>query len=787
MTSLMLGVQQPVVGQTLNAGLPDVVNFAQHAPVNPGDSTSFAGVATVTIGNDHTTITSTHNPVTGDIDTKVRDKFGAPASESHSKIVPGTGGLTRDTTIIDKSGISEIRTVDDGQGNLITWTANPDGSHSVHYHKSNIIVVEPAPGSSTPTQIIQLSPDGTSGHVTMWHSDGSASSADFRPSLYGTPVTEYTSSEGTSLEVLTVPGRTNGQPISIVTDAMGNRAVVQPDGTTTAVDKYNTALGGPGYGNKFDPSSATWVTDPITSRGPMVRVSDGTSIQKWYGRKPDGSKYELDAYFDEQGNLRGIGNADSKGIKYTSYGSIDGIFVPTDTIDLDAGNAIDNRQLVYDAVMVVFGIPELAILGTRLGVGIGGRYFGSQLAGQGASLTGRELAVAGLGAGDALTGLAGGARAARNPALPSSTPQFQAPRPSPTPARIELPQLSANAPKLRPNSPAQSPISVAASVPRDVYLRPGMGAPLSQALKSEAQIGQAVRDLNMQVEQLLMLETRAKTMVSAGARSTSAERHVDSALNVGGRSSTPAAQNTRAATRDIRTTGVNSNPGIPRNGGYGPRNGRVGSGTGGVTPGAPRGGGTSPSQNSIQKTLKTKKRNKKADVAPSGGLAPRLNSDGSYTIFLERKNNWSKADFRRKIAVLKRASDKGALSRKPDNQPTRHGNAQSSTRTTLENSINKDYSDELREIDRRYARKVIDKDDRDRMRNEAAALHARRQERLKSKEMDHLHELQLNGLDARGNIGPIEGITNHGVGQQIRNQLRAIPGGTTIRIEVLKW
>lgn len=518
----MLGVQQPVVGQTLNSGLSDVVDFAQHAPVNPGDSTSFAGVATVTIGNDYTTITSTHNPATGDIDTKVRDKFGALASESHSEIVPGTGGLTRDTTIIGKSGISKIRTVDDGQGNLITWTANPDGSHSVHYHKSNIIVVEPAPGSSTPTQIIQLSPDGTSGHVTMLHSDGSTSSADFRPSLYGTPVTDYTRSDGTSLEVLTVPGRTNGQPISIVTDAMGNRAVVQPDGTTTPVDKYNTTIGGPGYGNKFDPSSATWVTDPITSRGPMVRLPDGTSIQKWHGRQPDGSEYELDAYFDEHGNLRGIGNADFQGVEYTSYSSIDGIFVPTETIDLDAGNVKDDRQLVYDAVTALIGIPELAILGTRLGIGIGARYFGSRLAGQGASLTGRELAVAGLGAGDALTGLAGGARAAKNPALPSSTPQFQAPRPSSTPARIELPQLSANAPKLRPNSPAQSPISVAVSVPRDVYLRPGMGVPLSQTLKSEAQIGQAVRDINTQFEQLLMFEFKAKTLVSASARNNNA-------------------------------------------------------------------------------------------------------------------------------------------------------------------------------------------------------------------------------------------------------------------------
>ncbi|WP_194829410.1 hypothetical protein [Nocardia sp. XZ_19_231] len=444
-------MQQPSAAQTMYQGLPDVVNFAQNAPVNPGDSTSFAGVATVTIGGDHTRITDTHNSITGDGQTMVRDKFGALVSVKTSEIVPGTGGLTRDATIVDRLGVSQVRIVDDGYGNRITWTANPDGSHSVHYSSTNIIVVEPAPGSSLPAQIIQLSPDGQSGHVIMSHSNGETSTADFGPGVFGAPVTKYTRSDGTSVEVLTVPGRTKSQPVSIVNDAMGNRAVVQPDGTTTPVDRYNTAIGGPSYGNKFDPSNATWIPDPITSRGPMVRVPDGTSIQKWHGRKPDGSKYEFDAYFDEQGNLRGIGGGDSTGIKYTSYSSIDGIYVPTDTINLDAGNAIDNRQLVYDAVMIAFGVPELAFLGTRLGVGLGSRYFGSRLAGQGASLTGRELAIAGLGAGDALTGLTGGATAAKNLTLPSSTPQVRRP---PVPAVPSARPPLTNARQNRPAAPS---------------------------------------------------------------------------------------------------------------------------------------------------------------------------------------------------------------------------------------------------------------------------------------------------------------------------------------------
>ncbi|WP_431954009.1 toxin glutamine deamidase domain-containing protein [Nocardia lijiangensis] len=467
-TTVLLGVEPPVTGQTLSPGLPDVVEFAQNAPVKPGDSTSFAGIATVTVGGDESRITDVHNPVTGDSHTTVRNKFGALVAESTSHVVPGTGGLTRDTTIVDQFGISQVRTVDDGFGNLITWTANPDGSHSVFYHKTNVLVVEPAPGSSTPAQVVQLSPDRTSGHVTMWHSNGETSTADFSAGLFGAPVTTYTRSGGTAAEVLTVPGQTNGQPISIVTDPLGNRAVVQPDGTTTPVDKYNTAIGGPGYGNKFDPASATWIADPIIRRGPMVQVPDGTTVQKWFGRRRDGSEYELTAYFDKQGNLRGVGDEDYTGIKYTSFSSVDGIYVPTDTIELDAGNVTDDRQIVFDAVFIASGIPEMALLGARIGMRAGSWYFGRQLAGQGAALTSRELAIAGLGAGDgALTGLARGSGATTSPSLPYS-PQVRGRVPVPDRAsaspRWRAP--SANAPRMQPNALLQGSISVSASAPR---------------------------------------------------------------------------------------------------------------------------------------------------------------------------------------------------------------------------------------------------------------------------------------------------------------------------------
>lgn len=91
----------------------------------------------------------------------------------------------------------------------------------------------------------------------------------------------------------------------------------------------------------------------------MIQVPDGTALQKWTGRRRDGSEYELTAYFDQKGNLRGLGDHDYKGLKYTSFDYVDGIFVPADTLRLDAGNVADDRQLVFDAVFLAFGIPDI--------------------------------------------------------------------------------------------------------------------------------------------------------------------------------------------------------------------------------------------------------------------------------------------------------------------------------------------------------------------------------------------------------------------------------------------
>ncbi|MFI9506937.1 hypothetical protein [Nocardia sp. NPDC052566] len=217
-------------------------------------------------------------------------------------------------------------------------------------------------------------------------------------------------------------------------------------------------------------------------------------------------------------------------------------------------------------------------------------------------------------------------------------------------------------------------------------------------------------------------------------------------------------------------------------GGTGGGTGRGGTG-GGSGGGRPPSSGTSP----LWRQIKRKRLNKKADVEPSRDPVPTMNADGSYTIRLERKDHWSKKDFRRKVAVLKRASDDGRLSRKPDSVAARGGNSQSTLRTKFKKGIEDDFNAEIRNIERRYQRKSITQTERDTLRAEAEALRDRRLERFKTKEMDHLQELQLNGADDIGNLGPIENITNHGLGQQIRNQLANVPDGAKVVIEVLKW
>ncbi|MCS3781605.1 DNA/RNA non-specific endonuclease [Tsukamurella ocularis] len=68
-------------------------------------------------------------------------------------------GGSVDTTVKNADGTtSSMRSVPDGNGGVTTFTANPDGSHSVHYPDGSR-VEEPAAGASTPAQ--SYAPDPT--------------------------------------------------------------------------------------------------------------------------------------------------------------------------------------------------------------------------------------------------------------------------------------------------------------------------------------------------------------------------------------------------------------------------------------------------------------------------------------------------------------------------------------------------------------------------------------------------------------------------------------------------
>lgn len=52
--------------------------------------------------------------------------------------------------------------------------------------------------------------------------------------------------------------------------------------------------------------------------------------------------------------------------------------------------------------------------------------------------------------------------------------------------------------------------------------------------------------------------------------------------------------------------------------------------------------------------------------------------------------------------------------------------------------------------------------------------------RIKNMDVDHMHELQLNGLDVRGNLSMLDKSVNRSIGAQIQKQLKDLPVGTKI-------
>ncbi|MFE3794107.1 DUF3990 domain-containing protein [Nocardia tengchongensis] len=363
-------------------------------PPAPGQTIALpSGNTTIATGADHTTIIGTADPVTGHNKTDVLDRNGLLIATAESDIVLGSGGLSRDTTVTSIGGaVTQVRSVDDGYGHLTTWTANPDGSHSVRY-ADGTVVKEHAPGSNTPDEVVQLDPDGLGGHVTEYNLDGTTTQADFRPGILNAPVTEITGPDGEKIQVVTVPGQTNGAPYSIITNPDLTRVIYQPDGSTVPIDRYNDMIGGSSYGNQFDPLTGTWRSDPVTARGPIITAPDGTSTQDWTYRNRQGEQRTATATFDKNGNLTALQSGDYTGFDSSAFKTVDGITVPAWSGHADAGNVKDDTRLYWDAILSVSGLPEI---GYRAGLAIGTRLIARELAAKGVSEAGIHLATSTL-------------------------------------------------------------------------------------------------------------------------------------------------------------------------------------------------------------------------------------------------------------------------------------------------------------------------------------------------------------------------------------------------------
>ncbi|MEE3920570.1 hypothetical protein V2I01_27060 [Micromonospora sp. BRA006-A] len=140
--------------------------------------------------------------------------------------------------------------------------------------------------------------------------------------------------------------------------------------------------------------------------------------------------------------------------------------------------------------------------------------------------------------------------------------------------------------------------------------------------------------------------------------------------------------------------------------------------------------------------------------------SPTESEPPTKVVRVERRDFHATAQFRRKMAALKKLSDSGKLY-KATNPVQR------------DKSITDGYKDRIRQ-------KIWDKywpHDKD--------LANRLSQRLSDYHPDHVWELQLGGPDTVDNLKLLHGRTNTDIGSQIWGQIQNLPDGTPIRIEVV--
>ncbi|MEU6249522.1 hypothetical protein [Glycomyces sp. NPDC047010] len=129
-----------------------------------------------------------------------------------------------------------------------------------------------------------------------------------------------------------------------------------------------------------------------------------------------------------------------------------------------------------------------------------------------------------------------------------------------------------------------------------------------------------------------------------------------------------------------------------------------------------------------------------------------------WTVTLRMHEGWDRSDFEAKANHLKNLGDEGKLVKTPDT-----------------GDLRSDQTDAWRAAKEREAfAEATDQADLD-----------RRLAELDGQQVDHAQDLQLGGKDGPDNMWGIDSATNHGMGGQLRGQLRQVPDGAQIQINVV--
>lgn len=129
--------------------------------------------------------------------------------------------------------------------------------------------------------------------------------------------------------------------------------------------------------------------------------------------------------------------------------------------------------------------------------------------------------------------------------------------------------------------------------------------------------------------------------------------------------------------------------------------------------------------------------------------------DGKWQIHIKQHDKWDSKDFREKADAMKRAGQDGELKYVKDTGSHRTG----------EQAKRRDLDEE------QAVQEAVDMEDAGDLAGAQKHLDSRLRE-MDLQEADHVKELQVGGKDALDNLKMIDGTTNHGMGGQIRSQIR---------------